>query len=202
LRDFRRAQEEIAADIKSLSVWTPILHSYAGGLLEVCRQQISFSQDVVAGWLERHMLSYEDAGIPATERAAVARAIAGRFGSEEAFDQLREHGRAIRLEELEAIDGLRVHRLEDDDDLQDAVLSIFHAFDLTVGSRPVSKIVENHHGKRFVKINAQVIIQGVPAPAPPQQPAGGRPPKPGPLIPEPPRPTRTKPSSTKRRGRR
>lgn len=49
LRDFKRAQEEIAKDINALAVWTPILHAYAGGLLTFCEQQITLSQDVVSG---------------------------------------------------------------------------------------------------------------------------------------------------------
>jgi hypothetical protein len=199
LRDFARAQAEIAANVKALSVWTPILHSYAGGLIEVCRQQISFSQDVVARWLERYMLAHPEAGIPPAEREATARRIAAHFGSEESYDRLREHGRPIRLEELEALGGLRIRRLEDDDALQDAVLSVFHAFDITIGARPVSKIVENHLGKRYVKISAQVLIQAVPQPAQPQDGEPSRPKAPAPSIPPGKKVAPNRPSQTKRR---
>lgn len=170
IRDFNRAKQEIGEDVKSLPVWTPILHSYAGGLIEVCRQQINFSQDVVAGWIQRYMLSHEDVGIPETDRLATAKSIAGHFGSEESYDRFREHGRPIRLEELVDISGLRVRRLEADNDLQDAVLSVYHALDLTVGARPVTKIVENHRQKRYVKISAQVILQTPPPAAMPADP--------------------------------
>jgi Serine dehydrogenase proteinase len=169
LRDFDRAQRDISGNIKALPAWTPILHSYAGGLIEVCKQQIRFSQDVVTGWLQQYMLSHEDAGVAEADRATVAGQIAGYFGSEESYDRFREHGRPIRLEGLSEIPGLRVGRLEDDDTIQDAVLSVYHAFDLTVGARPVSKIVENHRDKRYVKISGQITIQAAP-PADPQQP--------------------------------
>ena len=175
LRDFDRARSEISANIKALPAWTPILHSYAGGLIEICKQQIRFSQDVVAGWLQRYMLSQEDIGISEGERATVANEIAEYFGSEQSYDRFREHGRPIRIEQLSDLRGIRVRRLEDDDQLQDAVLSVYHAFDLTVNSRPVSKIVENHRNKRYLKISAQVIIQTSSPPGQTRPPGGTAP---------------------------
>ncbi|MGH2759267.1 MAG: SDH family Clp fold serine proteinase [Actinomycetota bacterium] len=165
LRDFQRAKDEIATDTGKLPAWTPILRGYAGGLIDFCSQQIALSQEVVAGWLEEHMLSHDDAGIPAGEREEVAKGIAGYFGSEDSYDRFRTHSRPIRVEELEGIRGLRVRRLEQDDDLQDAVLSIYHALDLTF-SGPAIKIVENHVGARYVRIQHQIIVQGGPAVTP------------------------------------
>ncbi|MGH7425352.1 MAG: hypothetical protein ACREJP_04215, partial [Candidatus Methylomirabilales bacterium] len=57
--------------------------------------------------------------------------------------------------------------LEEDDALQDAVLSIYHAEDLTFSSTPVVKIVENHLGSRHVRALPEVIVQAAPAPAKP-----------------------------------
>ena len=121
LRDFERAKREIAEDVNSLAAWTPILHAYAGGLLEFCTQQIKLSQEIVAGWLKQHMLRHDDVGIEPGERDEIANRIADYFGSEASYDRFRTHGRPIRIEELEAIQGLRVRRLEADDGLQDAL---------------------------------------------------------------------------------
>lgn len=167
LRDFERAKREIAGDTSVLAVWTPILATYSGGLIEFCHQQIRLSQEVVAGWLKDYMLSHPDAGIDGTERDRVAQCIAEYFGSEEAYDRFRTHERPIRVEELEPIRGLRVRYLESDDELQDAVLSIYHALDLTFNG-PAIKIVENHLGARYVTIRQQVQLQVGPPPHPPQ----------------------------------
>ena len=170
LRDFERAKREIAANVNDLAPWTPILRSYAGGLLDFCQQVIELSQDVVAKWLATHMLAHEDAGIPAGERAQRGRDIAQQFGSEESYDRHRTHGRPIRIEDLEQIDGLRVHRLEADPAVQDAVLSIYHALDITFGG-PALKIVENHLGNRKVRAVQQIMLQPQgPPPPPPQGP--------------------------------
>lgn len=157
IRDFDRARREIAEDVKSLPVWTPILHAYAGGLLEFCYQQIALSQDVVAGWLERYMLKHEDSGVAVEDRATRARDIAEYFGSAESYDRFRAHGRPVRLEELQQLDGLRVRALEDDQKLQDAVSSIYHALDITFQATAV-KIVENHQGNRYVTVQQQFVL--------------------------------------------
>lgn len=164
LRDFERAQRELAEDVNRMAAWTPILHTYAGGLLEFCSQQIKLSQEIVAGWLSRYMLRHPDAGVSEAERDAVAFEIAEYFGSAESYDRCRTHGRPIRVEELEGIKGLRVLPLEKDDDLQDAILSIYHALDLTFNG-PVVKIVENHLGARYALVQHNVQVQLPPPPS-------------------------------------
>lgn len=166
LKDFQRAKEDIGGDVSQLPAWTPILRSYGGGLIDFCHQQIELSQDVVAGWLEKYMLSHEDVDIGDADLAGKARRIAEYFGSDESYERFRTHSRPIRIEELQTIRGLRVNALEDDDDLQDAVLSIYHALDLTFGG-PAIKIVENHNGRRMVRLQQPQVIQ-VPGPAGPQ----------------------------------
>ncbi len=164
LRDFQRAKEEIGANMGALPAWAPILHAYAGGLLEFCHQQIRLSQEVVTGWLQKYMLKHEDAGVPEKEREHAAGSIAEHFGSEKSYDRFRTHGRPIRLEELGRLQGLRVHALEADPKLQDAVLSLYHALAFTF-SGAVLKIVENHNGARYVRMRRQIQMV-VPAPQP------------------------------------
>ena len=84
----------------------------------------------MATWLGKYMLRHHDMNIPETEREAKAIQIAEWFGSEDSYDRFRTHARPIRYPELQSI-GLRVRRLEDDDALQDAVLSILHVNEIT-----------------------------------------------------------------------
>ena len=163
IRDFNRAKREIGADTGVLPAWTPILRGYTGGMLDFCTQQIRLSQEIVAGWLERYMLSHGTA----ENRAEAAQEISSYFGSEASYDRFRTHGRPIRIEELEQdLPTLRVTRLEDDDDLQDAVLSIYHALDFTL-SGPAIKLVENHLGRRKVRVIPQLMVSPPPT-EPPQ----------------------------------
>ena len=202
LRDFERAKTEIAEDVKALPAWTPILHAYGGGLLEFCSQQIKLSQEVVAGWLQKYMLAHDDAGVPDAERAQVAKYIAEYFGSDKSYDRFRTHGRPIRLEELQGIRGLRVRRLEDDADLQDALLSVYHILEISFGG-PAIKIVENHIGARYVRVQQQIVIQAGPGPqqpTPTPRPTAPTPP-PAPGIPQPSRAERRRVEKESRKGR-
>lgn len=179
LRDFRRAQQETGENVNLLAAWTPILRSYVGGLIEFCSQQVNLSMDVVRGWLERYMLAHDDMGFADAEaRRAKAEEIANYFGSDDAYDRFRTHERPIRLPELERV-GLRVRRLgSDDENLQDAVLSIYHATDITFSANPsVVKIVENHLRRRRVKFQQQFTMnlpfQPMIVPTPPPVPPEG-----------------------------
>jgi hypothetical protein len=165
LRDFRRAQAETRQDVNLLPAWTPILRSYVGGLIEFCIQQIALSIDLVEGWLNRYMLAHDDMGLADPDaRAARAHEIAEHFGSDKAYDRFRTHGRPIRLPELRDELHLRVHALGDDDALQDAVLSVFHATAITFNG-PATKLIENHLGSKWAKVQQAVILQ-IPQPQP------------------------------------
>jgi hypothetical protein len=165
LRDFERAKEQCKQDVSSIAAWTPILRSYAGGLIEFCNQAIQLSMEVVASWLGKYMLRHDDMNIPENERRTKATQIAEWFGSADSYDRFRSHARPIRYPELQSI-GLRVRRLEDDDALQDAVLSILHVNEITFNG-PAAKIIENHENRRMVVVEQNIAIQAQP---PQQQP--------------------------------
>ena len=73
------------------------------------------------------------------------------------------HSRSIMREELRE-HGISVLDLEDDPALQDAVLSVHHAYSHTFAG-PALKIIENNLGRAFV-INGGVVM------TPPSPPAG------------------------------
>ena len=168
LRDFQRAKTECEQNVSSIVAWTPILRSYAGGLIEFCTQQIQLSMELIENWLDRYLLLGHAEG----DRRERARSVARYFGSEEAYDRYRTHARPIRAPELEGLD-LRVTRLERDPQLREAVLSIYHAVDISFNAAPVIKLIENHVGRRKIQSNAQqqiILAQQVRPPALPGAP--------------------------------
>ncbi len=59
------------------------------------------------------------------------------------------HSRHIHMDKARDI-GLKISSLEDDQVLQDLVLTIHHSFMHTFGSSTAAKIIENHNGSSMV----------------------------------------------------
>ena len=125
---------------ENLAAWIPILRTYAPGLLTQCEDSQKLAVDMVAGWLERYMMNGEE------NAAEKSREIAEWFADYESF---RSHGRRVGREQAREI-GLKVTDLEDDGELQDAVLSIHHAAMHTFSGTLAQKIIENHFGRAWV----------------------------------------------------
>lgn len=162
LNQFELAKQQ-CRDTSNLAAWLPILRSYLPGLLTQCDDSRKLAIRMVSSWLKRYML----AGDPETEQKADQ--IADWFADYEAF---QSHGRRVGPDQ--AIEkGVMVTRLEADGQLQDAVLSVHHATMHTFSLGVAAKIIENHHGRAWVKLSGQVVLRA----EGPTQPAGpgGRP---------------------------
>jgi hypothetical protein len=170
LDQFDQAKLE-CIDPTRLPAWLPSLRMYGPGLIANIRHQHQLSQDLVAGWLERYMFRRS----PRRHEKAVA--AAAWFAD---FKRFKSHGRPVHRD-LARSQGLRIVNLESDPAFQDAVLSVHHAVQLTLGGTPTAKIVENHHGRAWIKISQVVGMPiSVPVPAPAPAPATPAPAPPGP----------------------
>ena len=127
-----------------------MLSQFGPDLLEQCESALRMSRELDTTWLKRYMFSESVDGEGRTETISNWLADHQNFMS---------HSRHIPREDVEAY-GLKTSRLESDEQLQDLVLTIFHATTLTFGGTPAVKIVENHRGNAFIK--QQVVQQGPP----------------------------------------
>lgn len=167
LRQFRTAKEQCTEDARLLSVWLPTLQQYYPGLLELCADATKLALRLVTNWLAAYMFAGRE---DATAKAAD---VAAYFADDEGQHGLHSLGidrEAARAQELVIED------LEADPAVQDAVLSVHHATMHTMGMNPVIKLVENHIGRLFAKLEHQQQIQvigvpqGFPLPTPPATP--------------------------------
>ncbi len=157
---FTRAQKE-AANPALFPAWIPMLQQYGPGLLVQCDNVIALSEELVRKWLERWMFAREP------DSAQRARAAAQALNDHAAH---KAHGRFLTRDDVKGF-GLVVDDLEADQDLQDAVLTVFHSFMHTFSMNPgVTKIVENNLGKSFIKLSGLKIGGPPPAPPPPDEP--------------------------------
>jgi hypothetical protein len=169
LNQFELAKQE-CQDSKNLAAWMLIIRSYAPGLLNQCQNSQALASNLVAGWLERYIF----AGEPDPEEQA--RSVAKWLGD---YDSFQSHGRRVGREQAKE-HGVRVTDLETYHDLQDAVLSVHHATMVTFGGTPAVKIIENHHGRAWIKSSAvQVATPAQPSQTPGPAPLPGAVRRPG-----------------------
>lgn len=155
VEEFKTAAEEIKQDPQKIPVWQPIIAKYHPTLIGECQKAIKWSDEMVREWLKTGMFHGK------TKPSATQRA-------NKVLKELGSH--ALTLSHSRHIDfaradktGLNVTALEDDNNLQDAVLTVHHLCMQTLGDTGLTKLIENHMG---VMWGQAVKLQ---LPAPPQQ---------------------------------
>lgn len=150
-------------DPNKLPAWVPILRSYAPGLLAACDHASQRGEEIVRRALEQYMFA---GAIDGAEKAAAA---AHWFGDAATF---LSHGRPVRRAEARE-HGLHVNALEDDPELQDAVLSVHHAALISMTAIPIVKLIENNRDRRFLQVLQTITLTGPGFPLPGFPPSGG-----------------------------
>lgn len=153
IRDqFEMAKAE-CQDPKNIGAWLPLLRSLLPGLIAQCVHSQKRAEDFVAEQLGTYMLEGDH---------DKARDVAKWFAD---FSRFKSHGRPVMIGDAQQ-QGLRVTRLEDDQRLQDLVLSVHHSVRHTFNDTGTTKLIENHHGRAYLEILAQVVMQSPPQATP------------------------------------
>ena len=134
--EFVSAQQAITQG-QSPILWIQKVKQYPPGLLATCSKVIQLAKQLVEEWLNKFMFAGDSQG------ANKAKQISDWLGDNQNF---LTHGRSIGIEKARS-QGLEIDALEDDQALQEAVLSVFHATMATFQTTPCCKIIENHKGK-------------------------------------------------------
>lgn len=144
VEEFERALAEIKEDHKKIPIWQTIIAKYHPTFIGECEKAIKWSQQIVTDWLQENMLHSND---DAQQKAQEIVNFLSNYGSN------TSHSRHIGIEECERI-GLDIIRLEEylkDENFQDCILSIHHAFMHTFSNSMSVKIIENHNGIAVVE---------------------------------------------------
>lgn len=137
IRTYEQWQEE-PNNLALQAVWLQMLQQYGPDILRRCQRALKLSEDLVRTWLETYMFREDQ------DRATT---VANTLSTGEVW---RSHGRHISRDTLES-GGFKITRLEDDDLLQDLILSVFHATTLFFELTTATKLVENHLGRAYIK---------------------------------------------------
>ena len=134
--EFETAIREVKKDPGSIPIWQAIISKYHPTFIGECRHAIDWSEKMVAEWLEKGMFGGEKTA------KKLAKVAVGFFGN---HTSTKSHSRHINIDEANRY--LKVRRLEEDNELQDLVLTVHHAFMHTFSNSSIIKIVENHNGQ-------------------------------------------------------
>lgn len=140
LDEFKQAKEDIKQNPHSASLWQVIISKYHPTFLGACQQAIEWSEIMVSDWLANNMCKGDKSKI---------KGIMNTFSDHK---KQKSHARHISKRECEEI-GLNIISLEDDQGLQDAVLTTHHAFMHTFSSTTSVKIIENQNGIAYIEIS-------------------------------------------------
>lgn len=140
VEQFEEAKTDILDQPILAHAWAPVLRSFGPALLQEARRSISYGKTLVESWLARYMFSKR------TDSARLAEAVATHFGG----SQHGSHGRRIdrneaRQQRLEVID------LEDDHDLQEDVLTLYHLSTIAFDMGPAVKSIISSNDRLWIK---------------------------------------------------
>jgi ATP-dependent protease ClpP protease subunit len=148
VEEFEKAAKEVKSDKTRILVWAPILQKINPTTLSECIKASAWAKEMVQQWLETGMLKDDPKG-----RSKAQKIVKALTDSAEN----KSHSRHIGVERAEEI-GLNIKRLEADQELQDAVLSVHHSCVATLQTTQALKITENHMGIAFILQAQQVIV--------------------------------------------
>jgi ATP-dependent protease ClpP protease subunit len=148
IAEFERARKEIAKDSNMVRLWQPILGQYRPTFLGQCKHAIDLSSAFVQDQLQSVMFAGEK------KAGAKAKKIAKELSD---YNKNKAHDRHIHMAECKSL-GLKIERLEDDQDLQELVLTVHHCYMQALMNTPSFKIIENHNGVAFVKQQVPVAV--------------------------------------------
>lgn len=142
IKEFEDAIEEIQKKPSALPVWQMIIGKYHPTFLGECRKAINLSNEIVRTRLETVMFAGDVSASSKAQRVV-------DFLNE--HENTKIHARHIDIEKAVTC-GLKIKRLEDDNDLQDAVLTVHHCYMHTFANSQAIKITENQKGNAVVNV--------------------------------------------------
>ena len=131
LDQFEAAKIECAKNPQNIFAWQPILQQYAPAFLRQCEVAKERSRELARSWLRTYQ------GLKASEARELSNWLVDR-------KRHNSHGRPLCFSDLKS-KKMNVLPLEDNQNLQDAALSLLHAYMFSIGSH--AKIIENSIGR-------------------------------------------------------
>lgn len=142
LAEFKKAQDDVKKDKAAIPLWHSIISKYTPTLIGECQNAIKWSEGITREWLQDGMFKDQSEPIPIIDRI---------MSTVASHDNTKSHERHISATKAKDI-GLKVTMIEENQKLQDAILSVHHSCMLSLSAARISKIVENQNGTSMIGI--------------------------------------------------
>ncbi len=139
--EFKNTIQRMKDDLnnnRNVAYWIQYMQQLPPQLEGVVENVIEHSKQLVKEWLSDNMLNGDALGVDRTVEYLSN------------YSLHREHNNCLNITHLRSHTDLNIIALEDDEVLQDLVLSVYHAFQILVGRTSIAKIITNHDFEKFV----------------------------------------------------
>lgn len=140
IKEFKDAKNDLENNPSSKEYWKIQFEKYPAAFFYSVCDAIKLSEILVVEWLREYMFYDEDKKI-ANKKVSK---IVNKLNSNN-----KSHSRHFTYDSCVDI-GLNVSKIEDDQELQNLILSVHHAYIITLDASTATKIIENQNGQRFI----------------------------------------------------
>ena len=144
VEQFYRAKSEILSDHDLVHVWAPILTSLGPSLISEAQNALDYGEKMVERWLKSYM--YKEI-YNKKERTKIAKCAAAHFNDTTTH---KSHGRRIDRDEARSVK-IVIEDLEEDQKLQDAVLTLYHLLTILFEQSTTTKILHAYQGQGWTQ---------------------------------------------------
>lgn len=141
LEELERAYAEVKDNPATAHIWGPIIGKYPLSFISQCENAVLRAEEFVCEELSKIMFANETK--PAEKAQQVCDALTDFRGN-------KAHDKHIHYEKCQEI-GLNVSLIEENQVLQDLILTVHHCNIHSLTNTPSFKIIENQNGAAFVK---------------------------------------------------
>lgn len=147
IEEFENAHKETKTDPTKIEIWRPILSKYPPTIIGECQKAIKWADEMVSLWLNTGMLKDDK------EKSNKIEKILEELGD---HSLTKSHSRHLSAEKCLNM-GLKIESMENNQQLQDAILTLHHIYMITLSATYAVKIIENHNGIAYIPQTSQDI---------------------------------------------
>ena len=139
--EFEEAKKDLLENPANAQYWAIKLQQYPAAFMKTAIDAIDLSGKLLKEWLSSCMFDESKEG-------EIVENIVSKLNE---HDDSKIHGRHLSADFCKTI-GLKIQMMEEDGVLQDKILSLHHAYMITLDATPALKLIENQEGKSLISV--------------------------------------------------